>query len=279
MPDCLPPLSHLRGILPSALAAQHRDGPGRLGAPVMGTVIDAGRPSEVCAQIIAWAQAGQSRCVAFANVHSVVTAHRNPAFARVLAGCDLVLPDGAPVAWALRRQGHVEQRRVCGPDLVDPLLAQLSEARLPVFLFGSTPSTLDKFTRALAGRHPGLLIAGSYSPPFGEWSDEERAHQRALLAASGARVVLVGLGCPKQEAWMVSVRDSLPAVTLGLGAAFDFHAGTVPRAPAWMRNAGLEWLHRWVQEPRRLTRRYVQTSLPFLRWAAGLLLRGRGAGR
>lgn len=237
----------------------------------MGSSIDALSTEEACAQIVEWAAAGKSRAVAFANVHSVVGAQHDPVFGRALASCDLVLPDGAPVAWALRRLGYPAQRRVCGPDLVDPLVARLAWAGLPIFLLGSTPATLAAFSEALKARHPGVIIAGAHSPPFGEWSAQERAHQRELISRSGARVVLVGLGCPKQESWMASCRGSVPAVMLGLGAAFDFHAGVLARAPKWVQRAGMEWAYRWAQEPRRLSRRYLSTNVPFLLWAARLL--------
>lgn len=265
--------------LPASLAPSAR-GPGAApvaapgcapGAAVMGSGIDALSAEEACARVVEWAAAGKSRTVAFANVHSVVGAQRDPAFGRALASCDMVLPDGAPVAWALRRLGHPAQRRVCGPDLVDPLVARLAREKLPIFLLGSTPATLAAFSRALKARHPGVIIAGAHSPPFGEWSAQERAHQRELITSSGARVVLVGLGCPKQESWMASCRGSVPAVMLGLGAAFDFHAGTITRAPKWVQQAGMEWAYRWAQEPRRLTRRYLTTNGPFLCWAARLL--------
>jgi N-acetylglucosaminyldiphosphoundecaprenol N-acetyl-beta-D-mannosaminyltransferase len=147
----------------------------------------------------------------------------------------------------------------------------------PLFLYGSTDATLLKLRDALRARWPTLVIAGHYAPPFRPLSEAETAEVLERIHASGARTVWVGLGCPKQEVWMHAQRGRLRAVMVGVGAAFDFHAGTLPRAPDWMRHAGLEWLHRLASEPRRLWRRYLVTNSRFIAGAARQLwLRDRG---
>jgi N-acetylglucosaminyldiphosphoundecaprenol N-acetyl-beta-D-mannosaminyltransferase len=144
-----------------------------------------------------------------------------------------------------------------------------------IFLYGSTEATLKALQRQLLSRWPALRIAGALSPPFRPPSAAEDEADVQAINASGARTVWVSLGCPKQELWMAAHRGRVQAVMVGVGAAFDFHAGTVARAPAWMRRHGLEWLHRLASEPRRLGRRYVVTNTAFIMRAALQLARGR----
>ena len=246
---------------------------------VIGTPIHALSAKEALVTIQRWATSGQGRYVCFSNVHSVVTAARNPDFHRALEGADLALPDGAPVAWMMRRAGAGEQRRVCGPDLMLDLCERASLQGLPVYLYGSTEATLAQLRQALLARWPALVIAGAHAPPFRPLSAEEDEEDVQRIRDSGARLVFVSLGCPKQEAWMASHRDRLDAVLLGVGAAFDFHAGRIERAPARWRALGLEWAHRLLQEPRRLGMRYLGTNSVFIARAAGQLLRrALGAG-
>jgi N-acetylglucosaminyldiphosphoundecaprenol N-acetyl-beta-D-mannosaminyltransferase len=237
--------------------------------PVLGTRIHAVSLECGVERIIGWARRGESRYVCACNAHSLVEARRDAAFARALDGADLCLPDGAPVAWRLRGRGFRRQPRVSGPDVMARCCERAAEAGLPVFLYGSTPATLDRLAAALRERHPALRIAGGLAPPFRPLSAAEDAQVVRSIAASGARLVFVALGCPKQEAWMLAHRNAFPGVMLGVGAAFDFLAGTQPRAPGWMRSAGLEWLHRLASEPRRLWRRYLLTNTLFLAWSVG----------
>lgn len=239
-----------------------------IGVPIHG--LDAQQAATV---IEHWAQAGSARTVCFCNVHSVVTAARDPRFLDVLSQADLALPDGAPVAWMMRRAGAVRQRRVCGPDLMLDLCERASREALPVYLYGSTEATLAQLRQALAARWPTLVVAGSHAPPFRPLSPQEDEHDVQRIRASGARLVFVSLGCPKQEAWMAAHRHRIDAVLLGVGAAFDFHAGRIARAPARWRALGLEWAHRLLQEPRRLGMRYLVTNSSFIARAARQLLR------
>lgn len=243
--------------------------------PVLGTPIDAIAAPQVVARLVGWGRRREPRTVCLCNVHSVVTAMRDPSLAAALHGADLALPDGAPVAWMLRRLGAAGQRRVSGPDLMEAGCAALAGAGVPVFLLGSTPATLDALAARLQARWPSLRIAGTHAPPFRPLAPAEEDALVARLNDSGAGVVWVGLGCPKQERWMAAQGARVQAVLVGVGAAFDFHAGVQARAPRWMREHGLEWLHRLVREPRRLARRYLVTNSLFLWAAAAQLLRRR----
>ena len=232
--------------------------------PVLGVPIDALSMDQAVQRIAQLARAGQGGCACLCNAHSVVTASRDAALARALAGADLALPDGAPVAWMLRRQGAGQQRRVSGPDLMLAYCAHAVAQGEPIYLYGSTPETLAALQRQLLARWPGLRIAGTHSPPFRASTADEDRVDVARINASGARTVWVSLGCPKQELWMAARRHQLQAVLIGVGAAFDFHAGRIARAPLWMRRSGLEWLHRLCREPRRLWRRYLVTNSLFI---------------
>lgn len=223
-----------------------------------------------------WAQQGTSSYVCAANVHVVVTAGDDPALAAAMEGADLVVPDGMPLVWWLRRTTRAEQERIFGPDLMHDVCGLAAADGTPVFLYGSTPETLELLTARLHERFPALQIAGSISPPFRPLSADEDAAFIAQINASGARIVFVGLGAPKQEQWMLAHRGRVQAVMLGVGAAFDYHAGRLKRAPVWMQRAGLEWLFRLMQEPRRLFTRYLSTNTRFVWRALRAALRRRG---
>lgn len=222
-----------------------------------------------------WAASGQSRYVCVSNVHMVVTARQDAALAEAMRLSDMSTPDGAPVAWMLRRQGFVGQPRISGTELMLGYLEHAARRGEPVFLLGSTEETLAGLVRELTKRLPGLVIAGVESPPFRPLTDAEDAELVARINASGARTVWVSLGCPKQEKWMLAHRGRVNAVMLGVGAAFDFVSGSKPRAPLWMQRSGLEWLHRLADEPGRLWQRYLVTNSKFVFGAALQLLRGR----
>lgn len=240
---------------------------------VLGQPLDALGWDEALGRIGAWAAAHESRYVCISNAHSVVTGSRDPAFARVLSEADLVTPDGAPVAWMMRRQGVPGQQRINGPDLMWRYCEQAGRRGEAIYLYGGTEATLVLLQQRLRAAFPGLVIAGALSPPFRAQTAQELAQDIEAINASGAGTVWVSLGCPKQEQWMAAQRDRVRAVMIGVGAAFDYHAGTVRRAPAWMQRAGLEWLHRLASEPRRLWRRYLVTNSLFIWGAARQLLR------
>jgi N-acetylglucosaminyldiphosphoundecaprenol N-acetyl-beta-D-mannosaminyltransferase len=212
-----------------------------------------------------------------ANVHVVEQAKRDDALAQALDGATLTLPDGKPVAWAAGRLLRRRVGRVSGSDVFDALLRQEGMRH---FFYGSTGDTLARLQAAVEARYPGAVVCGSYPPPFRALPDDELRAHAARINDARPDVVWVGLGAPRQEIWMARARELLEApVLVGVGAVFDFAAGTRRRAPRWMQQVGLEWLHRLAQEPRRLGPRYVKTNLSFLRWATGMALRAFATAR
>lgn len=246
--------------------------PNRITASVLGAPIDAITWDTALQRIGAWARTRESRYVCICNAHSVVTASKDPKFADVLRAADMATPDGAPVAWMLRRLGYAGQQRLNGPDLMLRYCDYGAAHGQSIFLMGSSPETLAALRLRLAGQFPALRIAGSVSPPFRALTANEDTQLVEQINRSGAGVVFVSLGCPKQELWMYAHRGRVRGVMIGVGAAFDFHAGTLQRAPAWMQDNGLEWLHRLFIEPRRLWRRYLVTNSAFVLGAVRQLL-------
>ncbi len=231
--------------------------------------------AEAAEQVVAWAQAGESRTVCAASVHMVMEAHDDPDFAAVVNAADLVTPDGMPVVWALRLLGQPDQTRVCGPDLTLEVCRLASERSLLVGFYGAQEIVLQTLTARLQQQFPGLAIAYACSPPFRPLDEAEQAATLQEIRASGARILFVGLGCPRQEHWMAQHRGLLPAVMLGVGAAFDFHAGAARRAPRWMQRSGLEWAFRFAMEPRRLWKRYLKHNPRYLVLLAAQVLARR----
>jgi N-acetylglucosaminyldiphosphoundecaprenol N-acetyl-beta-D-mannosaminyltransferase len=231
---------------------------------VIGSPIDTLDWALAIARIQNWAGKRESRYVCICNVHSVVTATQDEEFSRVVREADMATPDGAPVAWMLRRAGYSTQQRINGPDLMWKYCEQANSTGESIYLYGGTNETLVILQQKLAVAFPALRVAGAYSPPYRELTAEEDAAAVDAINNSGAGVVWVSLGCPKQEKWMASHRGKVHAVMVGVGAAFDYHAGTITRAPLWMQNRGLEWLHRLCSEPRRLWKRYLVTNTLFI---------------
>jgi N-acetylglucosaminyldiphosphoundecaprenol N-acetyl-beta-D-mannosaminyltransferase len=193
-----------------------------------------------------------------------VTAATDPHFRLVINGADMATPDGAPIAWALRHFGHAGQERINGPDLTWRYLQKAEQLGQGVYFYGSTEDTLKKLRKVLAEHFPKLRICGSYAPPFYAPTTREDEREVEAINRSGAQVVFVGLGCPKQEKWIAAHCGRVQAVMIGVGAAFDYHAGTLKRAPLWFQNHGLEWFYRFCSEPRRLFKRYAVTNTLFI---------------
>ena len=217
-----------------------------------------------------------ARYVCVTSVHGIITAREDSDFREILNDADIVTPDGMPIVWAMRSFGLHSQGRVYGPDLMLVLCQQAAELGHRVFLYGALPDTLEKLKAALVKRCPGLQIVGTLSPPYSPLTPEEDLAYVRKIQESKAEIVFVGLSTPKQERWMQAHRLSLAGtIFLGVGAAFDFHAGRIRQAPAWVRRAGFEWLFRLLMEPRRLWKRYLLTTPKFLPlWAlqkAGIL--------
>jgi N-acetylglucosaminyldiphosphoundecaprenol N-acetyl-beta-D-mannosaminyltransferase len=204
--------------------------------------------------------------VTAAAVNLVMSAREQPATLAATLGATLAVPDGQPLVWALRALGHPRATRIYGPDLMVGFCERAARAGTPMYLYGGrSPDALQLLERRLRERFGGLRIVGGQSPPFREQTPEEEERVIAEIDSSGAAVVWVGTGQPKQELWMARMRPRLRApVLVGVGAAFDFHAGLVPQAPRWMQRNGLEWTYRLAREPRRLWRRYARYNPRFV---------------
>jgi N-acetylglucosaminyldiphosphoundecaprenol N-acetyl-beta-D-mannosaminyltransferase len=231
---------------------------------VLGVPVDVLSWTEAIDRIFEWALRRESRTICICNVHSIVTARGDAAHTNAIKSADLVTPDGAPVAWMLRKKGHVDQERISGPELMWACCRKASRVGTEMFLYGGSPDTLPRLEQRLRTEFPSIRIVGACSPPFRDLSSEEDTAIVNMINRSGARIVWVGLGCPKQEAWMHAHHHLVNAVMVGVGAAFDFHAGVVKRAPLWMRRNGLEWVHRLLQDPRRLAARYLVGNSIFI---------------
>ena len=234
------------------------------GGYILGSYVNAMSWESAIKVIRGWALQRQSRYVCICNVHSIVTAYKDAEFKLALDQADLVTPDGMPVSWVLRKLGFAGQQRINGPDLMLKYCEFINGSSQSIYLYGSARDTIAKLRQSLTTAFPSLRIAGMYSPPFRMLAEKENSAVVEQINASGASVVFVSLGCPKQEIWMATNRGKINAVMIGVGAAFDYHAGTIKRAPLWMQRAGLEWLYRLAQEPRRLWRRYLVTNSIFI---------------
>lgn len=198
------------------------------------------------------------------DVYNLVLTRSDEAHRRSLERATMITPDGTPLSWVGRLKGHSNMRRVCGPDLMLEVCRQSIEKGWSHYFYGGAEGVADSLAKSLATKFPGLRVAGVECPPFRPLTDAEHGSMIARLKASKANIIWVGLGCPKQEAWMRDNAELLtPSILIGVGAAFDFHTGRVQRAPVWMREHGMEWLHRLISEPRRLWRRYLIAAPTF----------------
>lgn len=217
------------------------------------------------AAIIKAARARKPLKVSALAVHGVMTGTLDPEHRWRLNSFDIVTPDGQPVRWALNLlHGTRLAERVYGPELTLRVCEDAARRRLPVYLYGSRPEVLDEISKRLIEQFPGLEIAGMRPSLFRRSTNEEKKVIASDIRKSGARIVLVGLGCPRQEVWVYEYADLISLPAIAVGAAFDFHAGLLKVAPPAMQKYGLEWFYRLVQEPRRLWRRYVLLNPAFL---------------
>ncbi len=205
----------------------------------------------------------KSSFVCVANVHMFVEAYKDPKFLHIIHTADLVTPDGIPLIWGLRILNSVKQHRVAGMDLLPDLLTKMETQKIAAYFYGSTETILDTTKTYLRNTFPNLILAGFHSPPFGEFPADEQ-HIIANINSSTPSIVFVILGCPKQEKWMASMKNKIQTVMIGIGGALPVMLGIQKRAPLWMQKAGLEWLFRLRQEPRRLFKRYMFTNTLFL---------------
>ena len=201
--------------------------------------------------------------VCFSNVHTVVTARRDLRLREIINQSFMSVPDGKPLSVLASLRGIKDVAQVAGPDFMPYFLEFARGTRH--FFYGSTPETLDGLVDSIKRRFPGINIAGSYSPPFGHIPAHQMLEIISLIKQSVPDIIWVGLGAPKQEYWMGEQWKHLrPAILMGVGAAFDFHAGKVKRAPRWIRKMGFEWGYRFFQEPSRLWKRYLVTNFLFI---------------
>ena len=202
----------------------------------------------------------------------IMEAFDSESLKRAVNEADLVTPDGMPLVWALKALGIRDASRVYGPDLMPHVVDRAAREDLPIGLYGGTPESLEKLHQVLKARCPGIRVVCQIAPPFRPLAPEEDEAVTQEIVASGARILFVGVGCPRQERWMEVHKGRIPAIMLGVGAAFDFHTGRVRQAPRWMQAIGLEWVFRLMMEPRRLWKRYLKHNPRFVRLFSQQLL-------
>jgi N-acetylglucosaminyldiphosphoundecaprenol N-acetyl-beta-D-mannosaminyltransferase len=232
--------------------------------PILGVNVAVSSYDEVVHHSLAWARERHSRALFFAAVHMMMEAVDDPALLLQLNNAGTVFPDGMPLVWALRLLGEKRAQRVCGSDAMAALLAAAEKAGVSVGFYGGSQAVLDSLLVAVRLRHPNLNVAYAESPPFRALTTEEDAAIVERIASSGVQLLFVGLGCPRQEHWIIDHLGRVPAVMFAVGAAFDFIAGSKRRAPRWMQSCGLEWVFRLAAEPRRLAFRYIRHNPRFV---------------
>lgn len=231
---------------------------------VLSIKVTLGTYADFISTLLDKALTGQSSYTCVANVHMLVEAHNDPAFAKVVNEADVTTPDGQPLTWAIKLLHGISQPRVAGMDILPDLLAEATQKQIPVLFYGGTDVMQEKTKTYLQSSFPALKIAGLYSPPFRPLTVEEELNIIDRINQSGARLIFVVLGCPKQEKWMASMRGKINGCMIGIGGALPVLVGMQKRAPRWMQNAGLEWLYRLCQEPKRLFKRYAVTNTKFI---------------
>jgi N-acetylglucosaminyldiphosphoundecaprenol N-acetyl-beta-D-mannosaminyltransferase len=231
---------------------------------IVGMRVDVTSYEDATKRIIVWAQQHESKSVFASNVHMTMETYDDPKFAQVVNNADLVTPDGMPLVWALQALGSKNASRVYGPTLTLDVCQAAAKAGIKIALYGGTNESLVAFTNFLQERFSGINIVCQISPPFRSLTPEEDADYTKKIIDSGAQILFVGIGCPRQENWIAEHHSRIPAVMLGVGAAFDFHSGRVKQAPQWMQKVSLEWLFRLIMEPKRLWKRYFKHNPRFL---------------
>ncbi len=231
---------------------------------VLTTWVDPISPEATASRVATWALEPAGRVVCAANVHMVMEAWDDLSFADELSQADLVVCDGRPLVWYCRSVGVSRAPHARGLDVMLAVCAAAERDGLRVGLYGGSPDVLERVHRRLADGYPGLNVTYAWSPPFRELGTREDTEMIDALTEAGVQILFVALGCPKQERWMLAHRSRLPAVMLGVGAAFDFIAGATPSAPHWMQVVGFEWAFRLYHEPQRLWRRYAHHNGRFI---------------
>ncbi len=256
---------------------------------VLGVDVNVISIDQVLCAIFYWCYLRESHYICLCNVHSVITAQSDTIFSKSINESDIALSDGAPIAWFVKYSSHSAQNRIGGPDLMwrvfnvlnadqgvsscyNALFVEKNPAPT-IFLYGSTAETLSTLADKIHDTFENVIIAGTYSPPYRDLTENEENKVIKLINQSGAGIIWIGLGCPKQEKWMMKNKGRISGVMIGVGAAFDFHAGNIRRAPIIMQKFGFEWLYRLFLEPRRLWRRYLMTNSSFVYQVFKLLIK------
>jgi N-acetylglucosaminyldiphosphoundecaprenol N-acetyl-beta-D-mannosaminyltransferase len=231
---------------------------------VLGVPVSALTMAEAVALIDRWIEQGERKYVCTLDVHALMESQTAPDIRAIYCAAAMAAPDGMPLVWLLHRMGYPADR-ICGPDLMPAMFLESESRGYRHFLYGSSETTLSLLQETLNLDFPDAKIVGRYSPPFRALTGEEEREIDRLLNAAEPDIVWVGLGAPKQDQWMAAHRPALKApVLIGVGAAFDMIAGTVARAPRFLRQTGCEWMFRVMQEPRRLCRRYLESNSRFV---------------
>lgn len=232
---------------------------------ILGVGVSAIRMQDALHQIDAWIAGEQPHYVCITGVHGIIESQRDGAIRQIHNQAGMVTPDGMPLVWLSRLRGHAHVERVYGPDLMLAACEQSVVKGYRHFFYGGAQGIPEKLSHNLRKRFPGLEVVGTYSPPFRPLTAEEEAAIVERINASDPDILWVGLSTPKQERWMADHLGRVRAkVMIGVGAAFDFHAGVKPQAPAWMQRIGMEWFFRLLSEPRRLGRRYLKNNPMFI---------------
>jgi exopolysaccharide biosynthesis WecB/TagA/CpsF family protein len=235
------------------------------GHDIFGVRVSATSYDEVIAWCLDRARQNKGGNIDLMPVHGLISAVRDEDYRAKMNAFDIIAPDGQPVRWALNKFHRANLTdRVYGPELTIRLCGAAAEAGVPIYLYGSSPEVIELLSKNLLTKYPNLQIVGKESPPFRPLTPEEDAAVIERINSSGARIVFLGTGCPKQELFAFNHRESINGVQLCVGAAFDFHAGKKNIAPAWMQKRGLEWLYRLCSEPKRLWKRYLVTNSIFV---------------
>jgi N-acetylglucosaminyldiphosphoundecaprenol N-acetyl-beta-D-mannosaminyltransferase len=255
--------------------------PGPAEAPLLGVPLAVTTYDKALDWMDATVAAGRKGYVCVAAVHTVMACQEDPELRAAVNGASFTVPDGQPLVWAMNLLGHRLPDRVYGPELMERACERAAASGTRIYLYGGrNQGALVQLTLNLRRRFPGLRIVGGYSPPFRELTPGEESQIVDEINQSRADIVWVGIGVPKQEKWMARMRERLDAsVLVGVGAAFDFHAGLVPQAPEWMQRVGLEWVYRLAHEPRRLWKRYLRYNPLFVTGFARQYARHRLARR
>lgn len=231
---------------------------------ILGVNISITNMDDVIQCILSQLDSLKGQYICFSNVHTTVMSQKDPDYCHVQNNAFMALPDGSPIALVARMRGYEQAEQVAGPDFMPALWKATEDTEYKHYFYGSSPETIHELEKVLLRKYPNMKIVGMESPPYRTLTPEEDDEAVARINASGADFVWVGLGAPKQERWMYEHRGRVHALMFGVGAGFDFHAGTVKRAPKWMREHYLEWFYRLMQDPKRLWKRYVVTNLQFV---------------